>query len=103
MVISFAIGFMIGLVLDVAWWQLNLDKSGIDKRFKAHEHYHIGLEIGIIGTILHQEILIGLMTAFVLAEWSQDHKFALNSGHFKQSTVIGIILFIVLIISSLCF
>jgi len=89
----FAIGFFIGLIIDVAWWHFGLDKSSLDKKFKAHEHYHIGIEIGIIGILLQQPILQGVMFAFILAEWTQDHKFALQSGHFKQSTIIGIILF----------
>ena len=92
---------MIGLVMDTIWWRINYSKY--EKGLEAHEHYHIGLELGIIGIILHQEIFTGLMVAFVLAEWSQDHPFALKSGHFKESTIIGIILFTILIISSLSF
>lgn len=94
----FAIGFMVGLVIDVAWWYFHFDKSNLDKRFKAHEHYHIGLELGIIGTLTNQPIFIGLMVAFFLGEWTQDHKFALKSGHFKASSVIGIVLFVILLI-----
>lgn len=65
---------------------------------EAHEHYHVGLELGIIGIILTSPIFIGLMVSFILAEWSQDHKFALGSSHFKLSTIIGISLFIVVVV-----
>ena len=97
----FAISFILGLFIDVAWWNVNYKKY--EKGLEAHEHYHIGLEIGILGVILSvfipifSSIAMGLMVAFFLAEWSQDHKFALKSGHFKESSIIGIILFIAFI------
>lgn len=98
----FAIGFILGLLIDVAWWNINYKKY--EKGLEIHEHYHIGLEIGILGVILgafipiFSSIAMGLMLAFILAEWSQDHKFALKSGHFKQSSIIGIGLFTLLVI-----
>jgi hypothetical protein len=90
MMIELALGFILGLILDVLWWKI--DYSKYEKGLEVHEHYHIGLELGIIGVLLNQEIFIGLMMSFILAEWSQKNQFALGSNHFKGSTLIGIIL-----------
>ena len=98
----FAIGFVIGLLIDVAWWNINYKKY--EKGLEAHEHYHIGIEVGILGLILGifvpiiGSLSVGIMLSFILAEWTQDHKFALKSGHFKKSSIIGIGLFTLFII-----
>ena len=70
---------------------------------KAHEHYHIGLEAGIIAILIWpflpfaSIILLGVMVGFVLKESEQKNDFALNSGHFKNSSIIGIILTVILV------
>ena len=101
-IIKFVIyGFFIGLALDIGWWRIN--RSKYEKGLEAHEHYHIGFELGIIGAITGFPIFYGLMLAFVLAEWAQDHPFALKSKHFKESTIIGVILIAILITVEIIF
>lgn len=96
---AFAIGFIVGLVLDTVWWARGFDKY--DKHLEWHEHYHVGLELGILGVILNQPLLTGFMVAFILAEWTQENKFALGSNHFGTSTIVGIILFAVYLMQML--
>ena len=94
----FVVGFIIGIIIDAVWWNINYSKY--EKGLEIHEHYHIGIEIGIIGVLLTSVVPIlstismGIMIAFILKESSQDHPFALKSGHFKKSSYIGIGLFI---------
>lgn len=91
--------FIVGVIADITWWRINYSKY--EKGLEAHEHYHIGLEIAIIASLLNIEMLVGLSFAFIIAEWFQDHPFAINSKHFKKSTAIGILLFVGLVIVSI--
>lgn len=86
--VIFILLFFLGLVIDKAWYHIDYDKY--EKGLEVHEHYHIGLEIGIIAVIFNYYDLLGLTLAFILAEWSQTNYFAYQSNHFKQSSIIGI-------------
>jgi len=89
------IGFFLGLVLDKFYQYKEINKY--EKGFEYIEHYHFGLIAGIIGIITSIDIFTGLGMSLILAEWSQDHHFAYGSNHFKLSTIMGLILFAILI------
>jgi len=107
-------GVLIGLVVDIIWWvKPSLSKSD---KFKAHEHYHVALELVILSIVMFyftdsqplSILLLGVGFGFLLGEWDQlkeivgkkvvpGHPFAYGSSHFKSSTVIGIVLCMVAI------
>ena len=114
-----AAGFMVVMLVDIAWWHIDHKKA--EKGLEAHEHYHITLELFIVAVIIHYfvnipELVIFLIAAglmFFKAEWAQSvepratgdevkqgHPFAIGSGHFKSSAIIGFILFGILIITT---
>lgn len=100
-------GLFAALIVDIIWWvKPSLSKSD---RFKAHEHYHIGLELVILYIIIDalyapaSLFVLGAAIGFLLGEWDQlkeiknrkvipGHPFAYGSDHFKASCVIGGIL-----------
>lgn len=106
-------GIFTGLVVDIIWWKVPRLSKG--DKFKAHEHYHISLELAIVSMIIiHYTqavpaiFLMGLGFAFFLGEWDQlkeiiqqkvkpGHPFAIGSDHFKASTAIGIVLTVITI------
>lgn len=87
----FSIGIIIGLVMDVIWWKIPYQK--IETGFEVVEHYHFGIILGIFTVISGSPIFAGMMIALFLGEWTQTNKFAMGSTHFKNSTIIGGILF----------
>jgi len=92
MIELFVLGIILGLIMDVVWWNKSLDKY--EKGFEALEHYHFGILAGIVGLFIYPEIFFGLMLALFISEWTQTHQFAYQSNHFKSSTLIGIVMFI---------
>ena len=103
------------MIIDILWWT-NTNFKKAEKGMEAHEHYHIGIEMAILGVALEyfsidfSSFLYGGGLMFIVAEWLQrfeiiskkvvpGHPFAYGSTHFKSSTAIGIILVIVLICS----
>ncbi len=120
-IILFVIGSFIGFIFDTWWWTIDFKKA--EKGLEAHEHYHVGMELLIIGIIVSffsdvaSFLLGGLGFAFIMAEWRQvveirktengkekkkevvpGHPFAQGSEHFLSSTIIGIILSAIIII-----
>ena len=87
-IVAFAIGMMIGVFLDFVYFQRDFNKY--ERGFEAIEHYHIGILFGVIGVIINQPILLGIMIALIFKESDQAHAFAKGSNHFKSSTYIGI-------------
>ena len=117
--ILLVLGAFLVFVIDILWWNIDFKKA--EKGMEAHEHYHLGLELMIVGLIvsifneLPSYFLIGAGFAFIMAEWRQaveikktingkvisqnvvpGHPFAYGSVHFKQSTAIGVGLTILL-------
>ncbi len=91
---TFVYGFFLGLVLDVIWSKkLNMQYD------KAHviEHYHWGLILILIDKWIPLNILSGVAAALIVSEWTGDrlHPFAWGKNHFKQSTIIGLIISII--------
>lgn len=80
--------FFLGAVIDIIWWNINYSKY--EKGFEFHEHYHIGLEIAILAFLFNMPYLLGLTIAFLIAEWFQDHPFAIKSNHLKESSIVGV-------------
>jgi hypothetical protein len=97
----FVAGTLVGLIMDVVWWKINYQKY--EKGLEWHEHYHVGIEIAIVAAVINSYFLGGIAFAFILAEYLQEHKFAIKSGHFKESTIFGIVLFIILILVTYLF
>jgi len=112
--IPFVFGAFLVMWIDIFWWKIDYKKA--EKGLEWHEHYHVGLELIIIGiftSIYHDafsSFLYGAGFLFMAAEWRQaieikgkkvipGHPFAYESSHFKSSTVIGIVLTAFLIIS----
>lgn len=91
----FAIGIIIGLIIDSVWWHLPYKK--IEKGYEIMEHYHFALIVGMFTVITGNPIFAGIMVALFLGEWSQDHQFAYGSTHFKSSTIVGGLLFGILL------
>lgn len=104
----FFFGLFAGLIIDIVWWvKPSLSKSD---KFKAHEHYHVSLELVILFIILSyltdnpvSLFILGAAVGFLLGEWDQlkeiknskvipGHPFAYGSDHFKSSCAIGVIL-----------
>ncbi len=95
----------VGLI-DAAWRQKNIDSN--NRFLKAHEHFHAGIEFGIlavIATLLNIQILDsflwGLGIAFIFSEFTHfgwfkgekfmvSHPFAFGSEHFKLTHIITI-------------
>lgn len=112
-------GAFLVFVIDILWWNIDFKKA--EKGMEAHEHYHVGIELLIVGLVvsffneLPSYFLLGAGFAFIMAEWRQTveikktingevikqkvvpgHPFAYGSTHFKQSTAIGVGLTIIL-------
>jgi len=110
-------GLFAALIVDIIWWvKPKLSKSD---RFKAHEHYHVSLELVMLFIIIQNFtnnsaslFILGAAVGFLLGEWDQlkeiknrkvvpGHPFGFGSTHFKASCVIGGILTGIVIILSL--
>jgi len=107
-------GLFAALIIDIIWW-VKPSLSKLDK-FKAHEHYHISLELVILFIIIDHLttsqfsfVILGAAFGFLLGEWDQlkeivgktvkpGHPFAYGSSHFKTSSMIGVSLTITIII-----
>lgn len=107
-------GLFAALIIDIIWW-VKPSFSKLDK-FKAHEHYHISLELVILFIIIDHLtssqfsfVILGAAFGFLLGEWDQlkeivgktvkpGHPFAYGSSHFKTSSMIGGSLIITIIV-----
>ena len=106
-IIFLILGAFAVFLVDIIWWSIDFKK--VEKGFEFHEHYHVGLEFLIISVALSYidnffiYLLVGAGFAFLMAEWRQvveiankqvhpGHPFAYLSPHFRQSTIVGIIL-----------
>ncbi len=74
-----------------------------EKRIEMLEHYHWGLTLLIFMKSLFKfnEVSLsfgGTGNAFIVAEITQEHPFALRSDHQLSSTIIGVTLFILMVL-----
>lgn len=114
-IILLILGAFTTFVIDILWWNIDFKKA--EKGLEVHEHYHVGIELLILGALLshltdHIEYFpIGMGFAFIMAEWKQTteirktengktirkevvpgHPFAYGSEHFRKSTIVGMVL-----------
>lgn len=112
----FILGAFAIMWLDIFWWTIDYKKA--EKGLEWHEHYHVGLELFIVGIFLTSiwadlsSLLFGAGFLFMAAEWRQaieikgktvvpGHPFAYGSVHFKSSTIFGLALTLLAVISHL--
>lgn len=115
-ILLFCIGGIITMLIDVVWWRIDYKKA--EKGMEILEHYHMGIALFIAAVVIHSFytpmswLMAGMGFMFVFAEWHQTIEiagkkvvpgkpFAYGSKHFKQSSIIGIILAVFLLIISL--
>lgn len=99
------LGIIVAAIIDLLWWQIDYKKA--EKGLEFHEHYHIALEMSIAAVFapdIISDFLHGMAIVFALGEWTQTYKegesghpFAIQSGHFKESTIFALILVGVLV------
>jgi len=99
--ISAFLGFITVTILDRIWKDINHKK--IEQGFEVIEHYHFGIILIGMGIIAH---IISPLSFFLLAagmglifyELTQDDYLACKSGHFRDSSCIGLALFGIVIV-----
>ena len=96
----FLVGISIGFTFDFLWWRTGISKY--ERRIELFEHYHWGMVLLIFMKILlaSSEIFLtfaGTGLALILAEITQKHPFAIKSAHPLSSSIIGAILFILMV------
>lgn len=96
LILAGIIGFLGVTIIDRVWFLIDYKKA--EKGLEVLEHYHY-LFIAWIGAFLIVEYipvlaygLIGAGTAFFYHEAKQKNFFSYTSTHFKQSTIIGVVL-----------
>ena len=95
LILSAFLGFITVTMLDRRWLDINHRK--IERGFEALEHYHwgIGLIVVAIATVSLPFVsycFLGAGMGLIYYEAKQEDYFAIQSSHFRSSTIIGIIL-----------
>ena len=96
------IGLWIGGIVNAIWYYwwgwLGARKGKPIGKYKhpllsIFEHYHWATILYILGFRLDLPILVGVATVLLLDEsLAQSHKFALGSGHFKESLLLELLI-----------
>jgi hypothetical protein len=102
LLMGLCIGVLAGLILDFLWWRLGVNKY--EKRLEVFEHYHWGmLSLTILKMLLrfHNVFLLfaGTGICLIVAEFTQEHPFALRSNHQMASTIIGIAFVVAMVLT----
>lgn len=90
------IGFMIVTILDKIWF--DIDHKKIEKGYEVIEHYHFGIGLITSGIIAFSYLpvisfcLLGAGMGLIYHEAQQKNYFAHKSNHFKNSSIIGVVL-----------
>ena len=97
----FFLGVLVGIASDLLWWRTGISKH--EKKIEMFEHYHWGLTLLILTKSLlkFNEASLsfgGTGIAFIVAEITQEHPFALESNHQLSSTIIGVTLLILMVL-----
>ena len=99
----YSIGLIIAFILDAIWrkyfwgtFEVFLLKTRLDKYSELYflamlEHYHWGLLSIILYLLFNNDVLLGVGTGLVITEALQSKPFAIGSGLFLESTIIGLI------------
>lgn len=112
-IFPFILGAFLVMIIDTFWWHIDYKKA--EKGMEAHEHYHVGIELIIVAIIVDyfngfaSYFLYGAGFLFIAAEWRQTvevlndkvkagHPFAYGSTHFKESSIIGVTLTVIVIV-----
>lgn len=96
------LGVMTITILDRIWW--NLDHHSIEKGFEVIEHYHWGIVLIGVGIVIIDYLplvayfLFGAAMKLIYSEAKQKNCFAHKSNHFRNSTIIGVILCVICMI-----
>jgi len=93
--LSAFLGFITVTILDRIWFDIPHKK--IEQGFEIIEHYHFGiilLGMGIIACTISplSYFLLAAGMGLIYHEVKQDDYFACKSGHFRDSSVIGMAL-----------
>ena len=89
-IVEFGIGILIGELMDFIYdWKIN-GREGIH----CLEHYHWG----ILMLMIPSPLVAGLGISLILDENRSSCRFAHGKSHFKRSSLIGVILFILLVL-----
>ena len=97
------LGFQFITIIDRVWFSIDYKKA--EKGLEVLEHYHYKFPLWIIAFVIFEYSpalsfgLIGMGSAFFYHETKQKNYFAHNSPHFKGSTIIGIALGVITIIT----
>lgn len=96
----FFLGVLVSIALDFLWWRTGISKH--EKKIEMFEHYHWGLILLIFmkSLLKFNEVSLsfgGAGIAFIIAEITQQHPFALRSDHQLSSTIIGVPLLILMV------
>ncbi len=115
-IIMLVLGGLASFLIDLIWFgRIKAAREVENKNYflKIHEHYHVGLELIIVAMVtypvigLYASALVGAGFGFIMAEWRQVHEirhnrvvkghpFAHESGHFRDSSILGACLIAVL-------
>ena len=101
LLLSAFLGFILVTILDRRWF--DIDHKKIEKGYEVIEHYHWGIVlIGIsIVIMIHLPVMaylvLGAGMGLVYHESKQKNYFAQKSNHFRNSSIIGIVLTTVII------
>lgn len=90
------LGFQFITIIDRIWFKIDYKKA--EKGLEVLEHFHHGIILITLSFVILQynvfmaTILLGMGAAFIYHESKQKNYFAYTSTHFKGSTIIGIFL-----------
>lgn len=98
LLLRFLLGLVLGAALDYPWRKTGVNKY--ERRLKALEHYHWGLVFLIVAKLFDFALVYaGVGLYLILVELTQKHPFAVRSNHSLPSTIVGLILAVILIVT----
>lgn len=100
------LGFLLVTIIDRVWFRIDYKKA--EKGLEVFEHYHYFFPLWIIAFIVFEYVpilsytLISMGAAFFYHESKQTNFFAHQSIHFRNSSIIGLVLAILTILAYVC-
>jgi len=94
--LSLSIGFFVGILIDAIW---SIRLNGLDTTLKLNilEHYHWAIVLLLVYMMYPNAFFLGLAMALFLDE--MRHKpFAIGKDHFVQSTLLGILIVVIVLL-----
>jgi len=92
-------GFLFVTIIDRLWFKMDYKK--VEKGLEVLEHYHYGIALFAVSFVVLSvsEILsftlLLMGAAFIYHESKQKNYFSYTSNHFKNSTIIGVLLAVI--------